>query len=74
MSDYNNLDKPAGRRSHELTRGLKEIMDSDILWDEFGIDDEITVRHLLFAPDLTDDRAAIHDTLSTSGHSRDVVR
>jgi hypothetical protein len=46
MADHNNLDEPALRRSHELTRGLKEVVDSDTLWDEFGIDDDITVRHL----------------------------
>jgi hypothetical protein len=39
-----NLDRQAGRRSHELTRRLKEIINSKLLWDEYGIDDEITVR------------------------------
>jgi hypothetical protein len=39
----NNLDRQAGRRSHELTRRLKEIINSKLLWDEYGIDDDITV-------------------------------
>jgi hypothetical protein len=40
-----DLDGQAGRRSHDLTSRLKEIIDSKMLWDEYGIDDEITVRH-----------------------------
>ena len=39
-----NLDRQAGRRSHELTRRLMEIINSKLLWDEYGIDDDITVR------------------------------
>jgi hypothetical protein len=42
-----NLDGQAGRRSHDLTDRLKEIIDSKMLWDEYGIDDDITVRLLL---------------------------
>ena len=38
-----NLDGQAGRRSHNLTRGLKQIIDSKTLWDDYGIDDDITV-------------------------------
>lgn len=38
-----NLDARAGRRSHDHTGGLKEIIDSKMLWDEYGIDDDITV-------------------------------
>lgn len=39
-----DLDKPAGRRSQKETRQLKEVIKSQRLWDEFGIDDDITVR------------------------------
>ena len=39
-----NLDGQAGRRSHHHTDRLKEIIDSKMLWDEYGIDDDITVR------------------------------
>ena len=39
-----NLNGQAGRRSHNLTRGLKQIIDSKMLWDDYGIDDDITVR------------------------------
>jgi len=39
-----NLDRQAGRRSHELTCRLMEIINSKLLWDEYGIDDDITVR------------------------------
>lgn len=42
-----NLDRQAGRRSHDLTCKLKEVIDSKMLWDEYGIDDEITVRRSL---------------------------
>jgi len=41
-----DLDSQAGRRSHDLTAQLKEIISSKLLWDEYGIDDDITVRHL----------------------------
>lgn len=42
----NNLDQgQAGRRSHDFTRRLKEIINSKMLWDEYGIDDNITVRY-----------------------------
>ena len=40
----NNLDRQAGRRSHELTRRLKGVINSKLLWDEYGINDDITVR------------------------------
>jgi hypothetical protein len=38
------LDDTAGLRSHDLTCRLKEIINSKMLWDEYGIDDDITVR------------------------------
>ncbi len=34
-----------GCRSHEHTEALKGIIDSKTLWDEYGIDDEITVGY-----------------------------
>lgn len=42
-----NLDGQAGRRTHDLTGRLKNIINSKMLWDEYGIDDDITVRLLL---------------------------
>jgi len=40
----NNLDGPAGKRSQQHTLQLSEVLDSKTLWDEYGIDDDITVR------------------------------
>jgi hypothetical protein len=42
---HDNLDVQAGLRSHDLTARLKNIIDSKMLWDEYGIDDDITVCH-----------------------------
>jgi hypothetical protein len=39
-----DLDRQTGRRSHDLTAKLKDIINSKLLWDEYGIDDNITVR------------------------------
>ena len=70
----NNLDGQAGRRSHELTRGLKEVINSKLLWDEYGIDDDITVCISPLTSQLISQkikpftthfpRADIHDMLS----------
>jgi hypothetical protein len=42
---HDNLDVQAGQRSHDLTARLKNIIDSKMLWDKYGIDDDITVCH-----------------------------
>jgi hypothetical protein len=44
-----DLDRQAGRRSHDHTAKLKEIIDSKLLWNEYGIDGDITVRLLSIA-------------------------
>lgn len=59
----------AGRRSHNHTKRLKEIIDSKMLWDEYGIDDEITVRHPPLGFDRSHKPLAIHNSLSSRGHS-----
>lgn len=38
-----NLDGPGGTRSREYDKELTEELDSDQLWDNYGIDDDITV-------------------------------
>lgn len=44
-----NLDGDnAGRRTHELTDELLAAFDGDILWDEYGIDEDIIVLILRF--------------------------
>lgn len=35
----------AGRRTHELTDEVLAAFDSDILWDEYGIDADIIVSY-----------------------------
>ena len=40
-----HLDKAAGPRSHEHSHQLAGIIDSKTLWDEYGIDDDISVCH-----------------------------
>lgn len=42
-----DLDKISGPRSHVHSCQLAEIIDSKSLWDEYGIDDDITVRRVL---------------------------
>ncbi|KAN0125682.1 hypothetical protein V8E52_000889 [Russula decolorans] len=41
-ADLGDLVGQAGRRSHDLTAKLKEIITSKLLWDEYGIDNDIT--------------------------------
>lgn len=38
-----NLDGPGGTRSREYDKELMEELESDQLWDNYGIDDDITV-------------------------------
>jgi len=38
-----DLDSPSGMRTESLLRGLVDELDSRTLWDEYGIDDDITV-------------------------------
>ena len=64
-----NLDSQAGRWSHDLTAQLKEIINSKLLWDEYGIDDDITVHHLSLGFNWSDQKQAIHDSLSSHRHS-----
>ena len=73
LAFHSNLDCPAGRRSHEHTKRLKEIIDSKMLWDEYGIDDDITVRHTQLVYFVSHKGTAIHHALSSCRHSRDVV-
>ena len=72
---YKDLDGhgQAGRRSHNHTRRLKEIIDSKMLWDEYGIDDEITVHHPPLGLDRSHKPLAIHNSLSSRGRSRNVI-
>jgi hypothetical protein len=70
---YNNLDGQAGRRSHELTGRLKEIINSKLLWDEYGIDDDISVRHPPLHFNRSHKAQAVHNTLPSRGHSRNVI-
>jgi hypothetical protein len=44
-----DLDRQAGRRSHDHTAKLKEIINSKLLWNEYGIDGDITVRYSFIA-------------------------
>jgi hypothetical protein len=48
-ADLGDLVGQAGRRSHDLTAKLKEIITSKLLWDEYGIDNDITVHHSMLA-------------------------
>ena len=38
-----DLDGPGGRRTHALHNLLCDMIASDILWDEYGIDDDVVV-------------------------------
>ena len=38
-----DLNGPGGKRSQAHTQGLAEVLNSKVLWDEYGIDDDITV-------------------------------
>ena len=40
----NDLDGFGGRQTKEFTEELLDTLDSDRLWDEYGIDDDIIVR------------------------------
>ncbi len=42
-----NLDSQAGHQSHVLTCKLKEIINLEMLWDEYGIDNDIKVCYSL---------------------------
>ena len=57
----NDLDQPCPRRSQQHTERLSAIVNSKLLWDEFGIDDDIIVFtthfphadiHEILTPDL----------------------
>ncbi|KZP25615.1 hypothetical protein FIBSPDRAFT_733491 [Athelia psychrophila] len=56
-----NLDGPGGMRSREYDEELMEELDSDQLWDNYGIDDDITACP--FTSDFP--RADIHEMLSS---------
>ncbi|KAG6825100.1 hypothetical protein H0H92_004703 [Tricholoma furcatifolium] len=58
---FDDLDGPGGRRSHELTEALSDVLGKRALWDDYGIIPEATpfthgfLRadiHELIAPDL----------------------
>ena len=68
-----NLDGQAGRRSHNLTRGLKQIIDSKMLWDDYGIDDDITVRRPPLDFIWSHKGQAVHGPLPSCRHSRNVI-
>jgi len=69
-----DLDKPAGWRSHEETRQLREVIDSNQLWDEFGIDDDITVCiYCSLSWSISHKIKALHDQIPARRHSRDAV-
>ncbi|KAF8952643.1 hypothetical protein BDZ97DRAFT_1681013 [Flammula alnicola] len=53
-----NLDGPGGRRTEGFTDNLANVIDSKTLWDEYGIDDDITPFTVNFP------RADIHEMLS----------
>ena len=68
-----DLDGQAGRRSHDLTAKLKEIINSKMLWEEYGIDDDITVRHSSLGFNLSHKDQAVHDPFPSCGHSQNVI-
>jgi hypothetical protein len=67
----------AGRRTHELTDEVAAAFDADVLWDEYGIDEDIIVSifvprtsrfsHIFPSQPFTRDfpRADIHEMLSS---------
>jgi Plavaka transposase len=64
LAFHSNLNCPAGHQSHEHTKRLKEIIDSNMLWDEYGIDDDIMVRCTQLVYFVSHRDAAIHKMLS----------
>ncbi|KAJ7589438.1 hypothetical protein C8J56DRAFT_1049095 [Mycena floridula] len=55
---HDDLDGPGGRRSHEHTEGLYDVLDKKRLWDDYGIIEGIMPFTYGFP------RADIHDLLS----------
>jgi hypothetical protein len=41
---HDDLDGEGGRRSHELTLALFDVLDKKRLWEDYGIVDDIMVR------------------------------
>jgi hypothetical protein len=41
-----DLDGLSGRRTHAFTEKLLDTLDSDISWDEYGVDDDVLVSLL----------------------------
>ena len=73
----NNLDGQGVCRCQEHTQRLQQIIDSKLLWDEYGINDDITVRLSRCISPLFFNQAhqdiAIHNSLSSSGHPWNAV-
>ena len=63
MAFLNNLDEGGTPRSRALADALKEAFSFVELWDEWGLDAEVTVRTLLYQ---IDDNSFIHSRLLTS--------
>ena len=40
---YSNLNGPGGKCLQAHTQGLAKVLNSKVLWDEYSIDDDITV-------------------------------
>ncbi len=72
MALLNNLDGQGACWYQEHTQRLQQIIDSKLLWDEYGIDDDITVHLSRCLSSLFFNQAyqdiAIHDSLSLSRH------
>jgi hypothetical protein len=65
--------RQVGRRSHNHTKRLKEIIDSRMLWDKYEIDDKITVRHPPLGFDCSHKPLAIHNSIFLHRHLWNVI-
>ncbi len=69
----NNLKAQAGYWSHNHTHQLKQIINSKLLWDKYGIDNDIMVCQSPFLFDWSHKVIAIHSTLPSSRYLWDVI-